>query len=86
MRHDPFSCSSTLVTRAVVGTPGERLWQLWQDHLTWSCELRYHGEWGVEAQILRNGALHLSQRFPLHTQAMTWAEDYRGDFEQQEGG
>ena len=25
--------------------------------MTWSAELRFHGEYGVEAQILRNGDL-----------------------------
>ena len=85
MTDDPFDGSTMLPTRTV-GTPGERLWELRQDHITWSCELRYHGEWGVEAQILRNGALHLSQRLPLHVEAVKWAEDYGRDFELNSSG
>jgi hypothetical protein len=28
-------------------TPGEPLWTLRHEHVTWSCELRFHGEsWG----------------------------------------
>ena len=41
---------------------------------TWSAELRYHGEYGVEAQILRNGELTIGRRFPLKEQAVRWAE------------
>lgn len=38
--------------------PGERVWDFRRDHLTWSCELRFHGEsYGWEAQILRKGEL-----------------------------
>ena len=40
-----------------VPRPGEPLWSLRKDHNTWSAELRYHGEWGVEAQLLRDGEL-----------------------------
>jgi hypothetical protein len=31
------------------------------DHLHVRCELRYHGEWGVEAQILENDWLRLGR-------------------------
>jgi hypothetical protein len=42
--------------------------------VTWSAELRYHGEYGVEAQILRNGELRIGRRFPLKEQAVRRAE------------
>ena len=42
--------------------------------VTWSAELHYHGEYGVEAQILRNGELRIGRRFPLKEQAVQWAE------------
>jgi hypothetical protein len=45
--------------------------------VTWSAELRYHGEYGVEAQILRNGEHTIGRRFPLKEQAVRWAEDER---------
>ena len=55
--------------------PGEPLWSVRRDGVTWSAELRYHGEYGVEAQILRNGELRMGRRFPLKEQAIRWAEE-----------
>jgi hypothetical protein len=37
-------------------------------------ELRYPGEYGVQAQILRNGELTIGRRFPLKEQAVRWTE------------
>jgi hypothetical protein len=45
--------------------------------VTWSAELRVHGEYGVEAQILRNGELTIGRRFLLKEQAIRWAEAER---------
>ena len=56
---------------------GELLWSVRKDGVTWSAELRYHGEYGVEAQILRNGELSIGRRFPLKMQAVRWAEGER---------
>ena len=53
---------------ALVGAEGD---------VTWSAGLRYHGEYGVEAQILRNGELRIGRRFPLKEQAIRWAEGER---------
>ena len=47
----------------------------YKDGVTWSAELRYHGEYGVEAQILRNGELALGRRFMLKEQAVRWADE-----------
>jgi hypothetical protein len=33
--------------------PGEPLWSIRKDGLQLDCELRDHGEWGVEVQIYR---------------------------------
>jgi hypothetical protein len=57
--------------------PGECLWTLRQDHVTWSAELRYDGEFGVECQILREGELVIGRRFDLKAQAIQWAEEER---------
>jgi hypothetical protein len=58
--------------------PGEPLWELRHDHVTWSCELRFHGEsYGWEAQILRNGELFAGQRFVLRKIAEASAEAER---------
>jgi hypothetical protein len=46
--------SPLLKTARVVPREPEPLWEVRSpDHHTWSALLRYHGEWGVEAQILR---------------------------------
>jgi hypothetical protein len=59
-------------------TPGELLWTLRHEHVTWICELRFHGEnYGWEAQILREGELVIGQRFDLRRQAVQWAEAER---------
>jgi hypothetical protein len=55
-------------------TAGEPLWSVRKGDVTWSAELRYHGEYGVEAQILRNGELVIGRRFVLKEQAVKWAE------------
>jgi hypothetical protein len=46
--------------------------------VTWSCELRFHGEsYGWEAQILREGELVIGRRFDLRRLAERWAEEER---------
>ena len=47
----------------------------------WKCELKYHGEWGVESQILKDGELVLGQRFVLREHAVKWSEEQRRDVE-----
>jgi hypothetical protein len=58
--------------------PGEPVWEVRVDHVTGSCEFRFHGEsYGWEAQILRNGELFAGQRFVLRELAQEWAEAER---------
>jgi len=33
----------------------EPVWELFGNNDIWTCELRYQGEWGVEAQIFHDG-------------------------------
>jgi hypothetical protein len=54
--------------------PGEPLWSVQKGDVTWSAELRFHGEYGVEAQILRNGELRIGRRVSLKEQADRWTE------------
>ena len=62
--------------------PGEPFWSLRHDHVTWSRELRFHGEsYGWEAQILREGALVIGQWFVLRQMAEQWAEKERKHLE-----
>jgi hypothetical protein len=54
--------------------PGEPLWTIHVDHVTWSCELRSHGEYGQEAQIYRDGDFVIGHRFHSRDLAIRWAE------------
>ena len=54
--------------------PESLSWSVRKNGVTWSAELRFHGEYGVEAQILRNGELMIGRRFMLKEQAVKWAE------------
>ena len=66
---EPFYTPGRVVPSRVP-QPGEPLWAFRSaDHHTWSCELRVHGEFGVEAQILKDGELVIGRRFDLKGQA-----------------
>jgi hypothetical protein len=43
--------------------PGERLFELLLGHDRFHCELRNHGEFGVEAQFFLKDELYVSRRF-----------------------
>ena len=65
--------------------PGEPIWELRRHHVTWSAELRFHGEsWGWEAQILRDGELSIGRRFDTRALAMQWVESERQALERGE--
>jgi hypothetical protein len=57
--------------------PGEPLFSFMRDHDRSACELRYHGEWGVEAMFLRNEELFIAHRFDTRELAAQWPEDMR---------
>jgi hypothetical protein len=62
--------------------PGDLLWELRREHITWSAELRFHGEsWGWEAQILRDDDLLLGQRFLSREQATRFAEAIQAEIQ-----
>ena len=46
-------------------------------------ELRYHGEYGVEAQFYQDGEFLSGRRFDLKARAQRWAEVERGELEKQ---
>ena len=60
-----------------VPQPGEPLWSLRANGVTWEAQLRYHGEYGVEAQILRQGEVVIGRRFDTRMLAVQWAEEER---------
>lgn len=57
--------------------PGETLRSLPKGDATWEAELCYHGEYGVEAQLLRLGELVIGRRFETRALAVQWAEEER---------
>jgi len=77
---DPFY-SPTHRSAPRVPRPGERIWELRADHVTGSCELRYHGEFGVEAQILGEGDLFSAHTFQTRALAVQWATEERTHLE-----
>ena len=61
----------------VVPRGPELLFEFLREHDRFSCELRYKGEWGVEALFLRNGEWFVGHRFDTRVLAMQWAETMR---------
>ena len=53
--------------------------------VTWSAELRFHGEYGVEAQLWRNGEFFAGRRFDTKEQASAYADAERRMLIDQEG-
>lgn len=60
---------------------GEEIWRIYVTHVFWSCELRDHGKWSVEAQILRGGDLFIARRFDVRESAVRWADEQRQHIE-----
>jgi hypothetical protein len=63
--------------------PAEPLFSFQRGSRLICCELRYHGEFGVEAQFLKDGELFFSRRFDTRAQAVQWAEIERETQRQQ---
>ena len=61
--------------------PNEKLWDVWVRHKLFSCELKYHGEFGVEAQIFEDGWLLVGRRFDMRQLAVNWAMLEKEDIE-----
>jgi hypothetical protein len=58
--------------------PGDLLWTVRRDHVTWTCELFFRGESvGWEAQIFRDGDLRIGRTFVLKDIAIGWADSER---------
>lgn len=60
---------------------GESVWAMTNGARHLTCELRYHGEFGVEAQFLRDGELVIGRRFDTKALAVQWAEQERETLE-----
>ena len=70
---DPFYAPGYIIPPRTKTRPPEPLWSgIVRDRRVYACELRYHGEWGVEAQILDNGELYCARRFDTRALAAQW--------------
>jgi hypothetical protein len=77
-----------------LGKPGERLFEFGKGSDHYACELRLHGEWGVEAQFILNGDLYIAQTFRdqpdlgirARDPAIAWAEQERKAWRTNEAG
>jgi hypothetical protein len=63
--------------------PCETLWTLTKDGKRFACELRSHGKYGWECQLLENEELVEGRRFPMRSQAIEWANLERADHERE---
>jgi len=61
--------------------PDDPLWSLQKGDVTWTAKLRYHGEYGVEAEIRRDGAVTIARTFVLRDLAVGWAKKERDRLE-----
>jgi hypothetical protein len=58
--------------------PGEALWSVRRDDVTWTAELHFHGESvGWETRIFRDGDLSIARTFLLRDRAVGWAKNER---------
>ena len=76
MTDEPFYTPNR-VTLPRVARPSEPLFEFLRGHDRFLCELRYHGEFGVEAQFFKNEELFYSRRFDTRAAAVQWAEEER---------
>lgn len=71
---DPALLWTATPPTRTVPKPGERLFMLHREGHRLECELRYHGEFGVETQFLKDGELLIGRRFDTKKLAVQWAE------------
>jgi hypothetical protein len=79
MADEPFHAPNRKAPVPRVSRPGEALWSLRKDGRHITCELRGHGEYGWEAQLLSNGEFYAGRRFDLRADAVVHAEHVRQD-------
>jgi hypothetical protein len=74
---EPFYAPNAKPLPPRVARLSEPLFSFMREFDRYACELRYRGEWGVEAQFLKNEELLIGRRFELREQAVRWAEEMR---------
>jgi len=83
MADDPFYSPSHKPSPPRVPRPGDPLWSVRANGATWEAQLRYHGEYGVEAQLFEQGELVIGCRFDTRDLAVQWAEEERKAIERE---
>jgi hypothetical protein len=81
MADDPFDVWPAWPPPPVMPRPPELLFEFLRGHDRFTCELRFLGEWGVEAMFLKNEELFVGHRFDTRTIAAQWAESIRAVIE-----
>src|SRR5207249_4548893 len=77
MVDDPFYAPKAKPPPPCVPRAGESLWSVRVNGAMWEAELRYHGEYGVEAQLFNQGELVIGRRFDTRELAVQWASEER---------
>lgn len=85
MPEDPFDLSHWPGPPVRPAAQCHTLFTFVTNHRVRTCELRYHGEWGVEAAFLEDGNLLISRRFETYALAVQWAEAEKRTQEADEG-
>jgi hypothetical protein len=60
--------------------PGEHLWTIQKYGHRLDCELRDHGNWGVEVQIYREQEFLYGRRWPTRELALEEADDQKATY------
>lgn len=63
--------------------PAEPLWSMRKDGRQIDAELRGHGEYGWELQLLRECEFYAGRRFDLRAQAIAYGDEIRRDLASQ---
>ena len=78
---DSFAAIQRRVTSRIARRANERLWSLSKDDKQVDCELRRHGEYGVEIQFFYRGEFSHSRWFERREFAMAEADIRRSELE-----
>jgi hypothetical protein len=70
----------TISPRRRARKPREHLWAIRKDGQQLDCELRDHGEWGVEVQIYREREFLYGRRWPTRALALEEAGQQKATY------
>jgi len=79
MSDEPFYAPNAKPPPLPQPVPGMPLWTLHKGPERIDCELRSHGEWGWEVQLIRNGGFYAGRMFERREDALAHADELRAD-------